>query len=255
MRLGLCLFSGVFSRFDFTEAIALFDNVSGSNRFAAVFSRSLSPSDGGLVHAAGLRWTGTIFSVLQSSFDEAIALIRVLNADLCNFAFDDWLRFEAWHELAGSSLLYLVDLSQVQSHALRSVPSDLFCCSSISSMIEIIYRMYMINSSLYKKMNQFLAHFPISLVSKYMRELQGFLHYIYLLQSSIEYHSHTNPIRENLIVHRGIQRTAAFAQLYESMIGDIVVWPGFTSTSADRDYLLRYFVTGEDCILAQKEQF
>jgi hypothetical protein len=37
------------------------------------------------------------------------------------------------------------------------------------------------------------------------------------------------------------------------MIGNVVVWPGFTSTSRDRDYVLETFITDEDCVLFEIE--
>jgi hypothetical protein len=48
-------------------------------------------------------------------------------------------------------------------------------------MIEIILRMYTIDSSLYKNVNQFLRCFLISMVSEFMSELRAILYEIYLL--------------------------------------------------------------------------
>jgi hypothetical protein len=253
MRLGLCLFSGTFGRFNFTESRTLFEEMSVSTRFAAILRNSLSRSDCELICASDFSRTGNIFSFLRSSFDEAIALIRILNADLFGFAFDDCSRFATWRDIAGSSFLYLVDLSQAQSYVLGSLPSDCLSCDSISAMIEIIFRMYTIDSSLYKNVNQCLRCFPISMVSKFMRELRGILYYIYLLQSSIDYYSHAKPIQENLVVYRGIAGSASLGLLYETMIGDVVVWPGFTSTSIDCNSVLRSFIHNEDSVLFEIE--
>jgi hypothetical protein len=125
-----------------------------------------------------------------------------LNADLCGFAFDDCSLFATWQVMAASSLLCLVGLSQAQSSVLGSLPSDLLSCASLSAMMEIIFRMSTIDSSLYKHVNHFLRCCPISIVSKFMGELKAVLYYIYLLQSSIEFYSHTKPILENLVVYR-----------------------------------------------------
>jgi hypothetical protein len=42
----------------------------------------------------------------------------------------------------------------------------------------------------------------------------------------------------------GIRRAA----LYESMIDDVIVWSGFTSTSTNRAYVIRHFLKNEDSI-------
>jgi hypothetical protein len=247
MLLGLCLFSGRFGRFDLTEARDLFAPLSVLNAFAAILWDSISASDSELVCALDFARNGNIFSVLRSSFDDAKPLIRVLLDP------NDCACFAAWQEIAGHSLPYLIDLSHDQSHSLRSLPSDLLLCHSISSMLPVIFQMYTIDSSLYKNVNQFLRCFPISMVSKFMRELRGIVSYIYLLQSSIESRSHVAPIRENFVVYRGIQNSADQGMFYESMIGDVVVWCGFTSTSTDRDYVVNEFITDDDCVLFEIE--
>jgi hypothetical protein len=84
MRLGLYLFSGLFGRFDFTEAQYLFKDLSDSNRFAVILRDSLFPSECRLILALDFSVNGNLFSVLRSSFDDRIALIRVLNAGLCD---------------------------------------------------------------------------------------------------------------------------------------------------------------------------
>jgi hypothetical protein len=90
-------------------------------------------------------------------------------------------------------------------------------------------------------------------MSKFKIELRGILSYIYLLQSSIEYLWHTEPFEENVVVYRGITGNGDLGSLYFSMIGDIIVWPGFTRTSRDRDYVLKAFIINEDCALFEIE--
>jgi hypothetical protein len=109
--------------------------------------------------------------------------------------------------------------------------------------------MYTIESPLYKHVNSFLRSFPVSKISEFVTELRGILSYIYLLQSSIEYLWHTEPFEKNVVVYRGITGNGDFGSLYQTMIGDVVVWPGFASTSRDRDYVLKTFITNEDCVL------
>jgi hypothetical protein len=117
-------------------------------------------------------------------------------------------------------------------------------------MIPVIFNMYSIESSLYRNVNHFLRCFPISIIGKFMKELGGILSYIYLLQSSIEYCSHNRPLVSDLIVYRGIrQRGKLLAPLYESMIGEVIVWPGFTSTSTNRSLVISRFITSEDSLL------
>jgi hypothetical protein len=249
MKLGLCLFSGLFGRFDLTEARYLFEDLSNSNHFAHILRNSLSPSEFRLILASDFSVNGNIFSVLRSSFDDRIALIRVLNPDLCDNTVNKNQRFEAWQGAARSSLVYLVNLSQAESHVLRTSPTDLLLCSSISEMTRFLFQMYTVESLLYKNVNHFLHCFPISMVSKFTGELNGLVNYLYLLQSSIAFHSRDRPLRENLVVYRGVEQSYAFVQLYESIVGDVVVWPGFTSTSTDRDSVLNRFITDENSIL------
>jgi hypothetical protein len=57
-----------------------------------------------------------------------------------------------------------------------------------------------------------------------MGELKGVLHYIYLLQSSIEYCSYTNPLTSEVVVYRGFQSGGLrLTPLYYSMIGEVIV--------------------------------
>jgi hypothetical protein len=76
------------------------------------------------------------------------------------------------------------------------------------------------------------------------------LRYIYLLQSSIECSAHAHPLESEFVVYRGIRRDGArLVSLYESMIGEMIVWPGFTSTSTERDCVLEEFILDEDSML------
>jgi hypothetical protein len=83
-----------------------------------------------------------------------------------------------------------------------------------------------------------------------MKEVGGILRYIYLLQSSIEYYAHMKPILSHMTVYRGIEQHGKhLVPLYESMIGDIIVWPAFTSTSSNRDFVISRFIQGSDSLL------
>jgi hypothetical protein len=87
-----------------------------------------------------------------------------------------------------------------------------------------------------------------------MNELKGILHYIYLLQSSLEYCSHHHPLSKDLLVYRGYKSGGGrLAPLYESMIDEVIVWSGFTSTSTNRVYVIHNFMKGKDSILFEIE--
>jgi hypothetical protein len=83
-----------------------------------------------------------------------------------------------------------------------------------------------------------------------MNEFKCILHYIYLLQSSLNCYSHKHPLSEDVVVYRSLETGGRrFATLYESMIDEVIVWLGFTSTSLDRDYVINHFMKDEDSIL------
>jgi hypothetical protein len=83
-----------------------------------------------------------------------------------------------------------------------------------------------------------------------MNELKSILHYIYLLQSSIEYRSRIDPLTSNVTVYRGIQFDGTtLIPLDESTIEAVIVWPDFTSTSTNRDHVIDSFITRRDSIL------
>jgi hypothetical protein len=57
------------------------------------------------------------------------------------------------------------------------------------------------------------------------------------------------PLQEDIQVYRGFRsRGSYFASLFESVIGNVIVWPSFTSTSTDRDRVIADFIE-EDGIL------
>jgi hypothetical protein len=101
LRLGLCLFYGSFGHFDFAEARDLFDISSKSDPFAVVLRDAISLPNCELLGPSDFFRDGNLFSVLRFSFNASdLSLIRVLNAQLCDFSFDDKLRFGAWQRTA-----------------------------------------------------------------------------------------------------------------------------------------------------------
>jgi hypothetical protein len=88
------------------------------------------------------------------------------------------------------------------------------------------------------------------MIHKFINELKGILHYIYFRQSSIEYCSHINRFPSDIVVYRGLKSGGVkLIPLSHSMMGEIIVWPSFASTSTDRDNAIEHFITGEDSIL------
>jgi hypothetical protein len=250
MRLGICLMSGVFGRFDFKEARKLFDLASRSHRFAFILRDSLSNVDCKLMNPSDFSSNGNIFSILRNSSDESIPMIRLLNFHLCPILSSPINFVEVWQQFAGCCLEYLIDLSHLESDALQSFPTDLLSFHSVIEMIPVIFRMYTLDCSLYKNVNHFMRCFPICMICKFMNELKGILHYVYLLQSSIEYWSHIHPLPNDVIVYRGLKSGGAqLIPLYHSMIGEVIVWSSFTSTSLTPESAINNFITDEDSIL------
>jgi TPR repeat protein len=253
MKLGICLISGVFGRFELNEARTFFDLASPQSEFAANVRDALSNNEEELITPLELSNKGNIFSFLRySSIEsgETIELIRLLNPHLQDSVHEVEDNFSVWQGIARLSFEYLFDLSERELHILHSLPTDLLSHNSISAMISLILRMYTAESSLYKNVNHFLRSFPISIVGKFVRELKPLLFYIYLLQSSIEYCSLEHPLKSHMVVYRGIDCGASnLVPLYLSMRGDIIVWPGFTSTSTDQDLVKTQFIKNHDSIL------
>jgi hypothetical protein len=53
-----------------------------------------------------------------------------------------------------------------------------------------------------------------------------------------------------MTVYRGIQQHSKhLVPLYESMIGEVIIWPGFTSTSPNRELVISRFIKRADSLL------
>jgi hypothetical protein len=144
----------------------------------------------------------------------------------------------------------VIDLGEKESVALSSLPTDLVACTSIPDMIALILLMYTVECSLYKNANHFLRCFSIRLIHYFLGKLKGFLCYIYLLQSSLGYCSHNRPISQEIVVYRGFRTGGTrLASFYQSMVDEVIVWAGFTSTSMNRDYVIHDFIVDNDSIL------
>jgi hypothetical protein len=258
MQYGIVLLSGMLGRFNFIGAHHQFNAAARSNRFALILQNALSISNEGLITLQEFKETANIFSFMRSESDESIPVIRVMNPHLCRTGHDSSRVLSLWKDMARTSIAYLLDLSRIESAVLRSLPIDLMSCESFSEIMSLIFEMYSIQSSLYKNVNNFLRCFPFRFLGKFMKELREVLGYIYLLQSLIDYCSLCRPLTEDCIVYRGFPSGGStLAPLYMSVVGEVIVWPGFASTSTDFECVIHRFIRkggdGEDGILFEIE--
>jgi hypothetical protein len=192
---------------------------------------------------------GIVFSFIRFD-DPSLPIIQIMNSHLSPFDFLQSRCLEIWKNMIRLCVNYRLDLSQMERNVLQSLPIDLAFCESISEMTTLIFRIYCIESSLRYKIDQFLLRFPISVLSRFMTELSGIMNYIYLLQSSISYFAHNNPLMENQIVYRGFSvKGPQLRPLYESMIGEIIVWPEFARTSLNLALVIEENVKQKEGIL------
>jgi hypothetical protein len=248
LEYGIALACGRLGRFDFVKAFSQFSTIARSNRLARRFVHSLSDSNS-LISAASVSEIGTIFALLRHTSD-GTPLIRSMNDELCERDISSDDRFEIWMDLCRSCFRSLIDISHRELGDLSSWPSDLLSCTKIAQMIPLLFKMYSKESSLYQNVNHFLRSFPLELVSKFEKELGGILSYIALLQSSIHRCSVLSPLTSDCTVYRGFGAGGASeALLYETIVGEVIVWGGFSSTSLDRDYVISRFVGGGSGLL------
>jgi hypothetical protein len=148
-----------------------------------------------------------------------------------------------WLNLCRSAFRSLIDISHREQTVLSSLPSDLVSCETTAAMIPVLFKMYSKESGLYRNVNHFLRRFPIGLVSKFESELSGILSYTALLQSSIEQSALATPLTDEWTVYRGFASDGrSCALLYETMVGEVIVWRGFSSASLDRALVISSFV-------------
>jgi TPR repeat protein len=247
MDYGIALLLGLLGRFDFAEAGKQFAKASSSNRFAVILQDILSLPDDDLTGLEEFSRSANVFSFLR---DGDISLIRIMNPRICETCPEPHLVNEVWRNMARSCIHYLLDLSQIEETALVSLSIELVSCESLSEMIPLIFQMYSIKSQLYGNVNYFLRQFPIRILRKFLKELNGILNYIYLLQSSIYECACNSPITENQVVYRGLSsRGSELGPLYASFLGQVIVWKSFTSTSTDIECAMREFVESSEGIL------
>jgi hypothetical protein len=158
--------------------------------------------------------------------------------------------WEIWHRLTWQFADHIVDLSHQESFVFLWQPSALFACNSIDEVVPIIFRLYSVDSSLYRLVSHFLLGFPMPLLGKFLKELRGLLSYVYIIQSAIQWVSDLHPIVSECVVYRGLSfEGESLMPLYESLIGAAIVWPGFSSTSRDREMVIKVFIDNDSGIL------
>jgi hypothetical protein len=241
VQYGIALACGRLNRFDFEKAIDQFSRIAESNRLARCFVDLLGKSDD-LVSAVSISESGTVFSLFRDR-PKGSPRIRLMNAELCEHEIPSWERFQIWIDLCRSAFPFLIDLSHREGTVLESLPSDLLSCTSIRAMIPLLFKMYSKESVLYRNVNAFLRGFPLNLVNKFEKELRGVLSYSHLLQSAIEQHSFAHPLTAECTVYRGFPSNGrAHALVYETVVGDVIVWRGFSSTTTDKARVISEFV-------------
>jgi hypothetical protein len=241
LQYGIALVCGRLGEFDFVKALNQFTRIADSNRLARRFVDSLA-APSALVRAMSVCESGSFFAIFRDKSDRT-ARIRLMNAELCEGVISSGECFDIWKDRCRSSFRFLIALSHRQRTVLSSLPSDLLECDSISAMIPIVFKMYSAESRLYRNVNHFLRCFPMALASKFENEVGGLVSYIELLQSSIEQYSLAHPLTAELTVYRGLRSGGpSQALLYETMVGEVIVWGGFSSASADRSCVISRFV-------------
>jgi hypothetical protein len=205
MRYGIVLLSGQLGRFDISGARIEFTQAASQNRFGSLLSSSLSGPLDKVEVMEDHQNLPTIFTLLRTGESRDISIMRVLNKHLNANAVVESAVVAAWRDMASDTLGYLGDFKYLWE-LLGSLPKELCESVSISEMTVIVFRMYSMESSLYKNANFFLRNFPIEVAGKFINELRGIMSYIYLLQSSIDYLAMQEPLEEEVVVYRGLHR-------------------------------------------------
>jgi hypothetical protein len=120
-----------------------------------------------------------------------------------------------------------MDLSRGGSTLLSTFANALLKCQSVSEMIHLMLNMWMKDSPLSALVNEFMNRFPIQMIGQFILDVKGIVNCIYLLQSSIEHFSHDHPFETDLIVYVKEPKAEVNVQLYISLIGEVIVKPGF----------------------------
>jgi hypothetical protein len=196
--------------------------------------------------------TESAFFNLITSYHDSIPLMSILDGEWNTSS--EHVRFAAWQHVARLSYSYIDGVSRDDPDLFCGLPTALLCSVSISEMVPVVFGIYTIDSPLCDAANRFLRNFPLMAIRSSMDKLYGICAYVHLLQSSIHWFSRARPIVRVHRVYRGfVTGRNDLLQVYESIIGRVFVWPAFTSTSTDRDLVLRHFTTEDEGILFEIE--
>jgi hypothetical protein len=101
--------------------------------------------------------------------------------------------------------------------------------------------------SLFMRVNEILRMVPMPVVGHFMREFEGFLSYVTILQWAVE--KLCSEFRDEFSVVRGFSHGGqVLAARYREMIGETIVWPGFVVASRDIRRIVNDFVQGGEGI-------
>jgi hypothetical protein len=234
MRYGIVLLSGQLGRFNINRARIEFHLAAPENHFGSMLSDALSQPLHKLELMEDFGELRSVFTFLRRHGSPSFSDMRTLNFELSRIAIVESDVMNTWRAMASDTIGYLSDFNDIWAKV-RSMSEPLLQSRLISEMIEIIFRMYSAECSLYENVNFFLRHIPVQIVAKFITEFRGILCYIYLLQASINHLTRQNPFEEEIVVYRTIKGIdPELKPLYQSAVGEVILWRAFTSTSRDK---------------------
>jgi hypothetical protein len=216
------LISGKNGRFDFERARTMIKNVhlpiSDDLRNALT---AINPSDEELIQSREV----SIFGILQSN---GLLMMRIIVARLRPQWIAECRILATWKQL-------------------QNTVNDWLSKFGFWGECGDVMKLPFIEGSPFIEMNWLLRRFPIKLIVHCLRHFQGLLSCVTLLQAMIEYRAIT---RDPCIVYRGFREGGnGLVGLYASLVGEIIIWRGFTTASKDRDFVMKEFACGRDGIL------
>jgi hypothetical protein len=103
-------------------------------------------------------------------------------------------------------------------------------------------------TSLFIRVNKALRLCPIRIIKNYVDEFHDFLSYVYLLQFAIE--KLCSEWIDTVSVFRGFPEGGqVLAAQYGELVGELIVWSGFSMASVEIGKVVQNFVRGNDGIL------
>jgi TPR repeat protein len=217
--------SGNNGRFHFEKVRGMVKNM--KSPLGDVLRRALTPDSPSNEELIREREVVSVFGILKSS---GLGTMRILVARLRPRWIAECRIVATWKELQNKANDWLSHFEQ-------------------SGSFEDIMKLPFTEGSPFAEMNWLLRRFPITLIVRCVKEFDGLLSCATLLQAVIEDRA---VYRDPCIVYRGFRNGGnVLAGLYASVIGEIVIWRGFTIASKDRDLVVKEFASGRDGILFQ----